>query len=87
MSIKKSDATTGSEKSAGTRRDVMKLSMAVAAFGAAMGIAGPGAAQSSRKIKMTDLKASKTRSGGFAKLKNSSSSKTNPGFHFKKNAN
>jgi hypothetical protein len=44
MTTKKTDDLNISELYSGTRRDVMKLSMAVAAFGAAMGIAGPSAA-------------------------------------------
>jgi hypothetical protein len=71
MTTKKSNSTRVSETSVGTRRDVMKLSMAVAAFGAAMGIAGPGAAQSASKIKLTDVVVSATEGKVKGKVKTS----------------
>ncbi len=45
-----------SEPELETRRDVMKLSLAVAAFCAAMGIAGPGSAASQSKMKISNRK-------------------------------
>jgi hypothetical protein len=51
MTTRKSDKAADYEKTTGTRRDVMKLSLAVAAFGTAMGIAGPGAAAPGAKQK------------------------------------
>jgi hypothetical protein len=46
---KNNQITSASELYLETRRDVMKLSLAVAAFGAAMGIAGPSSAASASR--------------------------------------